>query len=235
MNFGDKVRQLRQEKGLTQPDLAGTMGIEQSYLSKLENNKSLPSSDMFNRILDVFGIGVGDLVDDLDPGVRNQLRQIPDVAEHLNDRKERTVRQRRRWIVTSSAMLALGAGLIFAGASHLFFPNIVYQYRSDGVVLEGESKEIFRHPQNSVSRSADSEELVRAIDAINARIDESFVQSTSFKGTVFNIPVDGGSRTYYLDEETEIDPWQNNAIVFAGLMSLIAGVMGLVFQNRAFV
>ena len=55
MNFGDKIRQLRTDKNLTQPELAAAMGIEQSYLSKLENGKSLPSNDMLQRILDVFG------------------------------------------------------------------------------------------------------------------------------------------------------------------------------------
>jgi len=30
MNFGDKVRQLRKDKNLTQPELAEAMGIEQS-------------------------------------------------------------------------------------------------------------------------------------------------------------------------------------------------------------
>ena len=66
MNFGDRIRQLRIDKNLTQPELAAAMGIEQSYLSKLENGKSLPSNDMLQRILDVFGTDVGDLVDDLD-------------------------------------------------------------------------------------------------------------------------------------------------------------------------
>ena len=81
MDFGDKLRNLRKDKDLTQPELADAMGIEQSYLSKLENGNSLPSNDMLGRILDVFGIGISELVDDLDQGVRNQLRQIPDVAD----------------------------------------------------------------------------------------------------------------------------------------------------------
>lgn len=37
MRFGDKLRKLRQEHDLTQPDLATYLGVEQSWLSKIEN------------------------------------------------------------------------------------------------------------------------------------------------------------------------------------------------------
>ena len=58
MNFGEKVKQLRTERNLTQPQLAQAIGIEQSYLSKLENDKSVPSADIFQAILKAFGIDV---------------------------------------------------------------------------------------------------------------------------------------------------------------------------------
>lgn len=43
MNFGEKLKRIRTEKNLTQPRFAEAIGIEQSYLSKLENDKSQPS------------------------------------------------------------------------------------------------------------------------------------------------------------------------------------------------
>jgi len=88
MNFGDRIRQLRQDKGLTQPELADAMGIEQSYLSKLENSN------------------------------------------------------------------------------------------------------------------------------------------------IFNVPVEGGSRTYRLRGEIEIDPWQNKAITFVGVLMLVFGTIGLVLERK---
>ncbi|MGB9107189.1 MAG: helix-turn-helix domain-containing protein [Telluria sp.] len=51
MNFGERLKQLRTEKGLTQPQFAQVAGIEQSYLSKLENDKSVPSAEMFTTML----------------------------------------------------------------------------------------------------------------------------------------------------------------------------------------
>ena len=56
MKFGEKLKVLRHDRGLTQPEMAEAIGIEQSYLSKLENDKSLPSEDTFVRILEVFGL-----------------------------------------------------------------------------------------------------------------------------------------------------------------------------------
>ena len=230
MNFGDKIRQLRTDKNLTQPELAAAMGIEQSYLSKLENGKSLPSNDMLQRILDVFGTDIGDLVDDLDQGVRNQLRQIPAIADHFNRQKQLLIGSRRRWLLVSSALLALGAGLIYAGSSHLFFSDRVYSYKSDGIILEGESKEIFRDPL--IPRGADNEQAMAIVNGIQERLDEDYLQLSSFAGQIFNVPAEGGSRTYYLQSDTEIDPWQNKAIVFIGLFVLVFGVIGLVLEKK---
>ena len=230
MNFGDKLRKLRHDKGLTQPELSAAMGIEQSYLSKLENNRSLPSNDVLQRILDVFAIDVGALVDDLDQGARNQLRQIPDVADHFGRQKQLMIGNRKRWLLWSAALVALGVGLIYAGSVHLFFSDHVYHYKSHGVVLQGESKEIFRHPP--IPRGTDSEEKAELMNNILDRVDEDYLQTDSFAGEIFNVPVEGGSRTYYLHSEQQIDPWQNKAITFVGVIMLVFGAVGLVLERK---
>ena len=112
MNFGDKIRQLRKDKNFTQPELAEAMGIEQSYLSKLENGKSLPSNDVL------------------------------------------------------------------------------------------------------------------------ARTDEEYLRTNAFAGIIFNVPVEGGSRTYYLRDDTRTDPWQNKAITFVGVLMLVFGIVGLVLEKK---
>ena len=206
------------------------MGIEQSYLSKLENGKSLPSNDVLNRILDVFAIEIGDLVDDLDQGVRNQLRQIPDVGDHFNHQKQLMIGNRRRWLLMSSVLVALGVAMIYGGSVHLFFSDMVYQYKSDGIVLEGESKEVFRDPQ--IPRGADNDQAAVIVNAILERTDEDYMRTDAFAGNVFNVPVEGGSRTYYLRDHTQIDPWQNKAITFVGVLMLVFGIIGLVLEKK---
>jgi len=105
MNFGAKLRELRQEKKLTQPELAQSLGIEQSFLSKLETGKSLPSSEVFTRILQVFDMDVGDMVDDLDRRDRNRMREIPEVSAHFNRERTLLLGNRRRWMVGSVAFV----------------------------------------------------------------------------------------------------------------------------------
>jgi transcriptional regulator with XRE-family HTH domain len=233
MKFGERLRQLRNDKDLTQPELAEAMGIEQSYLSKLENDKSLPSNDVLNRILDVFDIEVGDLVNDLDQGTRNQLRQIPDVADHFNRQKQLLIGNRQRWLLVSALLLSFGISLIYAGNVHLFFSDIVYQYKSHGVVFDGESKEIFLDPVQFISKGgAERGAIIEFLDSINARVDEVYLQNSEFHGNIFNVEVDGGSRTYYLNRETEVDPWQSKLVVFAGVLMTIFGLIGIFLERK---
>ena len=232
MKFGEKLRQLRQERKLTQPELAEAMGIEQSYLSKLENEKSLPSQDVLSRILAVFEIGVDQLVSDLDQGTRNQLRQIPAVAEHLNQEKQQLIRNRRRWLMASALLLSFGAAFIYAGNVHLYFPDTVYQYKSHGVVLDGEPKELFRDPERFISKAADRDEFVSVLDSVVARTDEAFLKDSEYHGSVFNVEVDGGSRTYYIDGSKEIDPWQSKFVVFVGIVMLVLGLVGVLLERK---
>lgn len=50
MPFHENLRTLRLARGLTQPALAEKAGIEQSYLSKLENGRSRPSEEVLARL-----------------------------------------------------------------------------------------------------------------------------------------------------------------------------------------
>jgi transcriptional regulator with XRE-family HTH domain len=229
MNLGEKLRQLRQDRNLTQPELAEAMGIEQSYLSKLENGKYVPSSDVFSRMLDVFGLRVGDFVDELDHGSRLQLRQIPEVASHFDRQKQLILGNRRKWLLGSAASFALGAALIYGGTAQLFVPGVVYQYRSAGIVLEGEPKELFDHRETPFETRQD-------IDARNARLagrfNEDYLSTRYFRGNVFNVPVDGGSRTYYLRDTKGVDSWVNKGAAFIGILLVVLGATGFVLEKK---
>ena len=56
MNFGSRVRQLRKSTGLSQRDFADKIGIDFTYLSKIENGKVEPPSEekirMIARVLE---------------------------------------------------------------------------------------------------------------------------------------------------------------------------------------
>jgi len=222
MNLGEKLRHLRQSRNLTQPELAEALGIEQSYLSKLENGKYVPSSDVFARILDVFKMQVGELVDDLDQGARNQLRQLPEVAQHFSAQKELMIGSRRRWLFASAILIAVGTGLVYGGSVDLFVSDTTYEYKSHGVLLDGESKEFFRVLEMSYGGQPSDERL-----AAEARRDEDFMVTGRFRGSIFNIPTEGGSRTYYHYDTTEVDPMLNKLMAFIGVMMIAANVASM--------
>ncbi len=69
------------------------------------------------------------------------------------------------------------------------------------------------------------------MDSIRARTDEVYRRSEKFQGMIFNVAVDGGSRTYYLEAETEIDPWQSKFVVFIGLLMAISGMTGIILDR----
>lgn len=57
MNFGDRLRTLRREAGITQRDLAEQVALDFSYISKLENGRNPPpSADTIVRICKVLGV-----------------------------------------------------------------------------------------------------------------------------------------------------------------------------------
>lgn len=122
MNVGEKIRQLRTERNLTQPQLAESIGIEQSYLSKLENGKSLPSADIFQAILKAFAVDVATFLEGIDDRiVRGELRQIPEVANHINAGVAERVHNIRRWLLGSAAACAVGLTLVVAGYEGFLF------------------------------------------------------------------------------------------------------------------
>ena len=153
MNFGEKLKQLRQERAWSQPELADAIGIEQSYLSKLENDKSAPSPDMLNRILEAFDIDIDTLLEGMDESeIRNHLRSIPLVSGHLLAQKENAQRRRRQWIITSSLLCVIGLATMTLGIGNMANPEVIYDYESAEIVPNGGNNETFESLQSFLQR-----------------------------------------------------------------------------------
>ena len=212
MNLGEKLRELRHGKSLTQPELAEAIGIEQSYLSKLENGKYLPSPDVFDRILEIFDVSVGDLVDDLDLPVRNRLRQIPLVAQHFSEQKRLLIGDRRRWLLVSTLLLAVGITVAYSGHRNLFVPGIVYEYFSQ-CLMPAETSVCGQ----SVGETAGGTDMVF---------------TREYRGQRYVVPVDGGFRMYWIGEERLVEPWQNKVIAAFGVLFAVLGVTGLAMEKK---
>ena len=59
MRFGERIRQLRRDRGTTQRDLAAKVNVEFSYISKIENGRldfgSSPSESLIHRLAEALG------------------------------------------------------------------------------------------------------------------------------------------------------------------------------------
>lgn len=53
-SFGSRIRELRYHKGIGIKKLAPDLGVDYSYLSRLENEKALPSAEIVERLSKYF-------------------------------------------------------------------------------------------------------------------------------------------------------------------------------------
>jgi transcriptional regulator with XRE-family HTH domain len=62
-HFGELLKEARIRAGLTQQELAKKVGINHSYISKMENEDFLPSHDKAERLADALGMSEGTKTD----------------------------------------------------------------------------------------------------------------------------------------------------------------------------
>jgi transcriptional regulator with XRE-family HTH domain len=62
MNIGGRLKQLRQERSLSQWDLARLSGVAQSNISLIEANRVSPSIETLSRLAEALNVPLADLV-----------------------------------------------------------------------------------------------------------------------------------------------------------------------------
>ena len=61
--IGEKLKELRERKGLTMRDVAAKIDIDPSYISKIEKGKA-PSLDKLKKLADLYGTTIASLFGD---------------------------------------------------------------------------------------------------------------------------------------------------------------------------
>jgi transcriptional regulator with XRE-family HTH domain len=147
MQFGEKIRILRQQAGLTQPDLAQRLNCEQSWLSKIETGKVAPASEFIQAVLNYFDLSLDELIEDVDPShLKTELGAIPAIAGHLHHKKTVIHRKRKGWSITSALLSAVGGVLLMLAWQNIVFPPNQYLYRSEGLIYFGEPLDLYENP-----------------------------------------------------------------------------------------
>ncbi len=93
MELGDRLKKLREEKGLSQIELARALNISNVMLSRYEKNKRSPDYETLNKLADYYGVSTDYLLGRID--IRNHEALLasdpkmqyeslpPEIFEHL--------------------------------------------------------------------------------------------------------------------------------------------------------
>lgn len=93
MNIGNKIKELRKNRGITQEELANSINISFQAVSKWENNICLPDITMAPILASYFGVSMDELFDFSLKDIEDEIDRITDDAfkyrenDHLKSRE----------------------------------------------------------------------------------------------------------------------------------------------------
>ncbi|TMO57793.1 helix-turn-helix domain-containing protein [Pseudoalteromonas aurantia] len=231
MTLGQYIKQLRTTANMSQPQLAEKMDVEQSYLSKLENDKSVPSNEVFRQLLDALEL----TVDNFMLGAQGQANkhhfsQIPDIESwYARQCRDNSIKQ-RTLLYIAILLVSLGGSCFYVGFQNLVFPQSLYEYESRGVVLPNEPQDIFSSWSRFVPDDADKREAQRIM---LKRRDISIVLSFEYLGDEFIKEVEQGRRLYRVGKDVKQQTrFGNTLLQFLGLACVLLGVALMIIEPR---
>ena len=62
MNYGIRIKEIRERVGMTQVELSEISGISQEHISRIENGKFTPGLGTAERIARAMGVALNDLL-----------------------------------------------------------------------------------------------------------------------------------------------------------------------------
>ncbi|MDQ2078522.1 hypothetical protein, partial [Marinimicrobium sp. ABcell2] len=207
--------------------------------------KSLPSADSLSAILDAYSVDISVILEGVNLSlVDRQFLHIPAVASHIANNQKMHTSSIKRWLFSSAIACIVGFTAIAAGHLGLVFANTQYSYYSAGIVNPGESQLIFdnwrQHMQRHTFGTEDFRKHVRETEEkkqeMVQRLDENYLLANEYKGEVFVLPVEGGSRTYKLMQQThegkEVLRGENRLLMLVGFFLAIGGLIGFIVEYR---
>ncbi len=103
MTFGEKIQALRAAKNLTQRELADTVGINFTYLSKIENDKlaqdQFPREDTIKKLAEALGADVDELLllaKRIPDAIKQRVIQNPDAFRKMASLDDETLNRMLR-------------------------------------------------------------------------------------------------------------------------------------------
>ena len=88
MKLGEKIKEIRKSKNISQEQLANMLKINRNYLSRIETGKSDPNSNILKQISEIFNIDLNSLLDINTDKLANseKIKYITSSCKDLHDK-----------------------------------------------------------------------------------------------------------------------------------------------------
>ena len=208
MTFGEYIKQKREAMGWTQPEAAARAGIEQSYLSKLETGKSVPSEEIFSKLTALYEIDADDMTAQFSLDEVDKMKEIKAVRSAILEKEKKAVKVTRGWLLAALAFLMTGAACL----GFALMPNPAerqFHYRSEGVLLPGEELTAFQILREDLRTYGQLSERDKAMlikqREMLGRLDQKDIILLYSKGDNFVDETEDGKRFYEMYDRRVVE------------------------------
>lgn len=129
VNFSERLRRLRKEKGFSQEELGDRIGISRQAVSKWESGQSYPDTNNLIMLSELYGIS-------LDILLKGNQEKVEEVAKGINRRFHYEYKSKRKFLGIPLVHINIGLG-IYAAKGIIAIGNISKGLISLGIVSIG--------------------------------------------------------------------------------------------------
>ena len=106
MSFGQRLKQLREENGLSQIAIANQLGIKEEAINAFENDETMPSAEILVKLSSLYNMSVDELLDN------SRKTELPIAkAQIVNSKKQIKQALKFESSVSRMVLLSLGIGI----------------------------------------------------------------------------------------------------------------------------
>lgn len=131
MDLGNKIKELRNKKGLTQEELADRCELSKGFISQLENDLTSPSIATLIDILQCLGSNLKDFFNDADD------EQIVFGPEDFFEKIDTELHNKIEWIIPNAQKNMMEPIRVTLEAGGSTYPDLPHEGEEFGYVLQG--------------------------------------------------------------------------------------------------
>lgn len=126
MALGERIKECRQNAGLSQEKVAELVGVSRQAVTKWEVNQSAPNTENLFKLAEIFGTTVDMLLDSNDSNKQSSAEQIYYLYKMEEEKKIANKRRKTKKYISIALVVALVLGCILG--SILYIRNLPVDY-----------------------------------------------------------------------------------------------------------